>query len=102
MEDTWHLLDSETILTLYWENQGFFDDVTAAEPWCAEWLPLLCNGTGDYLLLDLSTLEIGTYFHEGGDYQVPYPRLTAYFEHVVDGFRAGRYQWSEEDGLAFV
>ncbi|UQN10210.1 hypothetical protein [Deinococcus sp. QL22] len=62
LEDTWHLLDSETMLEVYWEHQGL-NGVTAAEPWRTDWLPLLSNGTGDSLLLNLSTLEVGSYFH---------------------------------------
>ncbi|WP_019008151.1 SMI1/KNR4 family protein [Deinococcus aquatilis] len=102
LEDTWHLLDSEMILELYRENQDVFDDIVATEPWRAEWLPLLSNGAGDYLLLDLKTREVRSYFHEGGEYEVVYSDLTAYFNHVVEGFRAGRYQFSEDEGITFV
>lgn len=102
LEDTWHLLDSEMILEIYRENQDVFDDIIATEPWRAEWLPLLSNGAGDYLLLDLKTSEVGIYFHEGGEYEFAYPDLTAYFNHVAEGFRAGCYQYSEDDGMTFV
>ncbi|THF70812.1 SMI1/KNR4 family protein [Deinococcus sp. Arct2-2] len=102
LEDTWHLLDSEMISELYRENQDVFDDIIATEPWRAEWLPLLSNGAGDYLLLDLKTREVGSYFHEGGEYEVAYSDLAAYFNHVAEGFRVGRYEFCEDDGMTFV
>lgn len=96
----WHLLSSDLVLEVYWENREVFHALVTTEPWRTEWLPLLSNGAGDYLLLDVNTLEVGCYFHGGGEYEAAFPNLTAYFAYLLQDFRTGRYGWSE-DGMEY-
>jgi cell wall assembly regulator SMI1 len=78
----------ERLMTWKWLNRGGFP----REWWSPDWFPILSNGSGDYLVLDLSQdpAPLIEYRHDSPFRPVLASSLSAWILQVQDALQSGR------------
>jgi cell wall assembly regulator SMI1 len=96
-----------------WRETLDLDDPYRAEPnpvgpvkhvwWSMGWVPIVGEGTGDHLCIDLDPAEGGTvgqvfdFAHEYGPTEVLFPSFRAYLERYAASLESGAIRYDPED-----
>lgn len=92
---SWFLMGTRDILAEWKLN----NQIAAENPdyeWLPEWLPVLGNGGGDFLVLDMDTGECLEAFHDPYDRVVVAPSFGCWLAGLADRLEAGHYEVIEE------
>jgi cell wall assembly regulator SMI1 len=95
---------AEALATWKHLNSKYADQI-ASGWWNPKWWPLLDNGHGDYVCLDMAAVAEGEsgqilcFWSDWEDRSIDYPDLRTWLELFVDSLEAGIWENQGEDGL---
>ena len=87
-EENWNLLNIEESLQAW--NYFLDPHNEFLEPYERDWLPLLSNGSSDYLVYDLKTGSLILYWHDDPERSIEYASLSEWALHVKKGLSSQR------------
>ena len=87
-EENWNLLNIEDSLQAW--NYFLDPHNEFLEPYERDWLPLLSNGSSDYLVYDLKTGSLILYWHDDPERSIEYASLSEWALHVKKGLNSQR------------